>query len=123
MNKILPALVLVAELIVPASMLANSQPGYSQQCFKAEYREEYIPGTQNRPGRVRQWTEQVEVRCGSRGAVVRNTDNNSCIEGSILGAILGGGLGGTLSTQENWIWSIPTGMATGAAIGCQIDGG
>ena len=37
------------------------------------------------------------------------TDDNSCIEGAIIGGIPGGG-GGVLATQENWIWSIPTGI-------------
>ncbi len=114
---------LLASQVLSAPVLANSQTGYSQQCFKAEYREEYIPGTQKKPGRIRRWTEQVEVRCGTAGAVVRESDDNSCIEGSILGGILGGALGGTLANQENWIWSIPSGVAAGAVVGCEIDGG
>lgn len=122
-TKTLAVLLLASQAIAPAQVAANSQRGYAQQCFKAEYREEYIPGTQNRPGRVRRWTEQVEVRCGTPGAVVHTRDNNSCLEGSIIGGILGGALGGTLSTQENWIWSIPSGVAAGAVVGCEIDGG
>ena len=114
---------LLASQVLSAPALANSRSGYSQQCFKAEYREEYIPGTQNRPGRVRQWTEQVEVRCGTPGAVVQTQDNNSCLEGSIIGGILGGALGGTLATEDNWIWSIPSGVAAGAVVGCEFDGG
>ena len=49
--------------------------------------------------------------------------DNSCIEGSIIGGIAAGALGGVLSTQENWIWSIPVGVIGGALLGCQIDGG
>ena len=124
MKTALPTLLLiVAGTLVPSQVNASSQPGYSQQCFKAEYREEYTPGTQNQPGRVRRWTEQVEVRCGTPGAIVQPSDDNSCLEGSIIGGLLGGALGGTLATQENWIWSVPTGIASGAVLGCEIDGG
>ncbi len=107
------------------------QSGYSQQCFREVYREEYIPGTMDRPGRVRRWTEQREVPCRSRNPhylpadppVRSRVDNNSCVEGSILGGIAGGALGGAAATQENWIWSIPAGIVGGAIVGCQIDGG
>ena len=119
---------------VPA-MARDYQSGYSNQCFEEVYREEYIPGTVNRPGRVRTWVEQKEVPCnGGRTTrnphylpadppVRRNVDDNSCIEGSIIGGIAGGALGGAAATQENWIWSIPTGVIGGALVGCQIDGG
>ena len=121
------------------AMARQGQSGYSNQCFEEVYREEYIPGTVNSPGRVRRWTEQKEVPCGGsvrtyhddgyRGGMVppRHTqshyDDNSCIEGSIIGGIAGGAIGGTAATQENWIWSIPTGIIGGALVGCQIDGG
>ena len=58
----------------------QGQSGYSNQCFEEVYREEYIPGTVNSPGRVRRWTEQKEVPCagptrtyhddGYRGGIV-----------------------------------------------------
>jgi len=115
------------------------QPGYSSQCFREVYREEYIPGTRDSPGRVRRWTEHKEVPCWNPAARPyypappvlpaepeahsTNPDDNSCIEGSILGGIAGGALGGAAATQENWIWSIPTGVIGGALIGCQVDGG
>ena len=106
-----------------------AQPGFSNQCFEEVYREDYIPGTRSRPGRIRSYVETVEVPCGGPRATTQpgvrqsNTDNNSCVEGSILGGITGGALGGVLSTQENWIWSIPAGVVGGAMVGCQIDGG
>ena len=108
------------------------QRGYSQQCFEDVYREEYIPGTRTRPGRVRRWTEQREIPCnndGYRGGMVPQSrpaagyDDNSCIEGTVIGGIAGGALGGVAATQENWIWSIPAGVIGGAVIGCQVDGG
>lgn len=115
-----------------------SQPGGSQQtkCFKRIYREEYVPGTRRNPGYVKKYNEKVRVPCGKFERKPKfnqpdyhprsnssNTDDNSCIEGAIIGGIAGGAAGGTLSTKENWIWSIPTGLVGGALIGCQIDGG
>ena len=43
----------------------SSQPGYSNQrsCFKTEYREEYIPGTEDSPGYVKSWKDTIEVPC------------------------------------------------------------
>ena len=41
--------------LTPVSALANEyQAGYSHErkCFKTEYREEYIPGTEDNPGSV-----------------------------------------------------------------------
>ena len=111
-----------------------AQPGFSNQCFEEVYREEYIPGTLNNPGRVRTYIETVEVECPRTQTNPHylpadpprqrsNVDDNSCVEGSILGGITGGALGGVLSTQQNWIWSIPAGVVGGALVGCQIDGG
>ena len=54
---------------------------------------------------------------------VGHYDDNSCVEGTVAGGILGGALGGVLSTKDNWIWSIPTGIVGGALVGCQVDGG
>ena len=125
---------LLIPLLAMVSLPANAryaQPGFSNQCFEERYREDYIPGTVNSPGRVERYTETVEVPCPrqqlptirSGPARQNNVDDNSCIEGSILGGITGGALGGVLSTQENWIWSIPSGIVGGALVGCQIDGG
>ncbi len=98
------------------------------------YREEYIPGTRNSPGRVRRWTENVEVPCERPQ---RNeyhprpharpqqapVDDNSCIEGSILGGIAGAAGGAALSRDEGMFIGIPLGIVGGALIGCQLDGG
>ena len=127
---------LALTLLVPAlpSQARTSQRGYSNQCFQEVYREEYVPGTELAPGRVRRWTESKEVPCdgservdtylqpaprSSSGPV----DDNSCVEGAIIGGLGGGALGGTLATQNNWVWSIPAGIIGGAMVGCQIDGG
>ena len=136
--KIIPILLALTLFPLPA-FARYSQPGYSRQCFRNVYREQYVPGTQGRPGYVRRWNERKEVPCYNAGAdgyyypqggppyesrgPVDNFDDNSCIEGAVLGGIGGGAIGGAAATQENWIWSIPTGIIGGALIGCQIDGG
>ena len=133
MKKILTLAVLSAvTLNVPA--LAYSQRGYSEQCFRQVYREEYIPGTRNRPGRVRRWTENIEVPCRRpqprpyyqphhNPAPRPHTDDNSCIEGAILGGLAGGAGGAALSRNEGMFIGIPLGIVGGALIGCQLDGG
>ena len=133
MKKILTLAVLSAvTLNVPA--LAYSQRGYSEQCFRQVYREEYIPGTRNRPGRVRRWTENIEVPCRRpqprpyyqphhNPAPRPRTDDNSCIEGAILGGLAGGAGGAALSRNEGMFIGIPLGIVGGALIGCQLDGG
>ena len=109
----------------------ESQAGWSRKCFKNVYREEYVPGNATSTGYVRTWNETKEVPCRKppMTAIPRTEpapapqDNNSCLEGSILGGISGGAAGGVLSTQKNWIWSIPLGIVGGSMLGCQIDGG
>ena len=121
----------------------DSQPGYSNQrsCFKTEYREEYIPGTEDNPGYVKSWKDTVEVPCKDdhpdvgwrrhpsptrpyyRRHVTVYEDTNDCSDGTAAGAILGGGLGAVLSRGDGRWWAIPTGVVTGAMLGCQIDGG
>ena len=111
---------------------------YEEYCYKNV--EKYMPGYINKHG---QWVggyvkhRRERVRCGRNYVPqvspdiryeeehpnVGGHDDNSCVEGSILGGISGGALGGVLSTQENWIWSIPLGIVGGAVAGCQIDGG
>ena len=133
MKKLIALLVLP---FLPLSVEAGSrtyQPGYSQEqtCYEYVYREEYIPGTSANPGRVVSRRERVEVPCKNENTYTTTpsydnnpvVDDNSCVEGSVLGGLLGGALGGTMATQENWIWSIPVGVAGGAMVGCQVDGG
>ncbi len=125
-------LILIPLLMVFGSpvMADYRQGGGTQQtsCYETVYREEYVPGTRNSPGYVSRRNERVEVPCENTsyyngGSSYYEEDDNSCLEGSIIGGIAGGAAGGTLATQENWIWSIPTGIIGGALIGCQVDGG
>lgn len=140
-------LALAALILVASAMPADAKPGrYSsnsgwaeeEKCFKNEYREEYIPGTSKRPGRVKTYRNRVQVPCRG-GRYVPNYaphpryeeqypnlgrhDDNSCIEGSILGGIAGGGLGAALSRKDGRLWAIPLGVVGGAMAGCQVDGG
>ena len=127
MKKLL--LVLIAATMAAPVQARESQAGYSQQCFREVYREEYIPGTADRKGRVRSWTEQVEVPCNSSGPAVTGDgqgppmDDNSCIEGAVLGGLVGAAGGAALSRDEGNFIGIPLGIVGGALVGCQIDGG
>ena len=93
----------------------------SVTCTRTEYREEYIPGTKSSPGFVRNYEVDVEIPCGgSKSAIYKDDD---CTDGKVAGALLGGGLGGAVSRKEGRWWAVPLGAVTGAAIGCQVDGG
>jgi hypothetical protein len=140
-------LALAALLIAASAMPADAKPGrYSsnsgwaaeENCFRKEYREEYVPGTSRNPGYVKKYNKRVKVPCErprfmpqttphyhheEQHPNVGNVDNNSCIEGSILGGIAGGGLGAALSRKDGRLWAIPTGIVGGALLGCQVDGG
>ena len=118
--------------VVPWWRVSNSyQPGYSSSstCTRQEYREEYIPGTANRPGYVNSWHDTVEVPCNhsrpSRPIFQRepSPDGNECSEGAILGGILGGGAAAAISQGDGRWWAIPLGIVSGSVIGCDIDGG
>jgi len=122
--------------LTPISALADDyQAGYStsRNCFKTEYREEYIPGNADSPGYVQSFHETIEVPCRHseeslrRGGYTRKTtiefDNNDCSDGKIAGGLLGGGIGAALSRDDGRWWAIPLGAVLGSRIGCEIEGG
>ena len=139
MKKALAALL----ALTPVSALADDyQAGYSNQrtCHKTEYREEYIPGTEDNPGYVKSWKDTVEVPCEDsnvgwhrphrpterpyyRRHVTVYEDTNDCSDGKIAGGLLGGGLGAAISQGDGRWWAIPLGAVVGSHIGCDIDGG
>ena len=134
----LSAVLLSTLLLAPTVALAEHtyDPGgsSSRKCFKSEYKEEYIPGTEDNPGYVRSSKETVEVACAPDDVaegktyqrtvtVYENVDTNDCSDGTIAGALLGGGLAGFGSRGKDRWWAIPTGILGGAMVGCQIDGG
>ena len=103
--------ILLASLIAltPVSVLAErpdeQQAGYSRTktCYRSEYREEYVPGTENDPGFVHSWKETIEFPCepqsGATGTprrqVVeeyRQVDENDCTDGKVAGALLYSGI-------------------------------
>ena len=132
--KIALAALFALSACTPA-VAGDYQPGYSasRTCFKTEYREEYVPGTEFDPGYVKSWKETVEVPCGNEVVeskvykrhvtVIENVDTNDCSDGTVAGALLGGGLAGFGSRGKDRWWAIPTGILGGAMVGCQIDGG
>ena len=122
--------------LTPVSALAGEyQQGYStsRNCFKTEYREEYIPGNADNPGYVQSFHETIEVPCTSNadslrtGGYTRKTtiefDNNDCTDGKIAGGLLGGGIGAAISRGDGRWWAIPLGAVLGSRIGCEIEGG
>ena len=134
----LSAVLLSTLLLAPTVALAEHtyDPGgsSSRKCFKSEYKEEYIPGTEDNPGYVRSSKETVEVACDPDDVaegktyqrtvtVYENVDTNDCSDGTIAGALLGGGLAGFGSRGKDRWWAIPSGIIGGAMVGCQIDGG
>ena len=131
--KVLVASLLALTPVSASAEYVDSRSGYAhtQKCYRSEYREEYIPGSEDNPGYVKSWKETIEYPCntpdrGTRRQVierVRKVDGNDCTDGKVTGAILGGGIGAALSQVEGRWWAIPLGVVTGSAIGCDIDGG
>jgi len=129
--------------LTPISALADDyQAGYSHErkCFKTEYREEYIPGTEDSPGYVKSWKDTVEVPCEDsnigwneprrpiqrpyyRRHVTVYEDTNDCTDGKIAGGLLGGGAAAAMSQGDGRWWAIPLGVVLGSRIGCEIEGG
>ena len=131
--KVLLASLLALTPVSASAEYVDSRSGYAhtQKCYRSEYREEYIPGSEDNPGYVKSWKETIEYPCntpdvGTRRQVierVREVDENDCTDGKVAGAILGGGIGAALSQDEGRWLAIPLGVVTGSAIGCDIDGG
>ena len=131
--KVLLASLLALTPVSASAEYVDSRSGYAhtQKCYRSEYREEYITGSEDNPGYVKSWKETIEYPCntpdvGTRRQVierVREVDDNDCTDGKIAGGILGGAAGAALSRDEGRWWAIPLGVVTGSAIGCDMDGG
>jgi hypothetical protein len=132
--KVLLASLIALSACTPA--VAGSQYGYSEQntCYRSEYREEYIPGTESDPGYIKSWKDTIEYPCKrynrerthdntTRTRTYEEYDTNDCSDGSVAGALLGGGLAGFGSRGKDRWWAIPSGAIFGSMLGCQIDGG
>ena len=131
--KVLLASLLALTPVSASAEYVDSRSGYAhtQKCYRSEYREEYIPGSEDNPGYVKSWKETIEYPCntpdrGTRRQVIERqyeVDDNDCTDGKVAGAILGGGVVAALSRDEGRWWAIPLGVVTGSAIGCDMDGG
>ena len=131
--KVLLASLLALTPVSASAEYVDSRSGYAhtQRCYRSEYREEYIPGSEDNPGYVKSWKETIEYPCNepdtrTRRQVIQKmeeVDDNDCTDGKIAGGILGGAAGAALSRDEGRWWAIPLGVVTGSAIGCDIDGG
>ena len=137
--KILLASAIALSAFTPAfAHHKEYQEGYSETttCYREEYREEYVPGTEDNPGYIKSWKDTIEYPCSRRRieSTPENTtrtrvydeyevDDNDCSEGSVAGALIGGGLAGFGSRGKGRWWAIPTGAVLGSMIGCEIDGG
>ena len=127
-------------MFTPVATIAGSehtyQEGYSttKTCYRSEYREEYVPGDEDEPGYVKSWKETIEFPCDNNKATItkptrtvveeyREVDDNDCSEGTVAGGLLGGGIAAAISRGNGRWWAVPTGIVTGAMIGCDIDGG
>ena len=141
---VLGALLLTTTPVLASPVFSGeSQRGYSNQrsCFKTEYREEYIPGTEDNPGYVKSWKDTIEVPCKDdnpdvgwrrhpsserpyyRRHITVYEDTNDCSDGKIAGGLLGGGLGAAISQGDGRWWAIPLGAVVGSHIGCDLAGG
>ncbi len=114
-----------------------------RSCYKNEYREEYVPGTQKSPGYVESFTETIEVPCllnswnssrnykhhysfpshrhnHRKGLVTKTYRNNgkSCTsENRTTGGLSGGGIAAAISKKDAYGWSIPLGAVIGMGLG------
>ena len=131
------ALTPVSSLAAPTTYVqdipSQQQSGYSRTktCYRTEYREEYIPGTERDPGYVKSWKETVEFPCNDNRATIirqrsveyREVDENDCSDGKVAGALLGGAAGAAMSRGDGRWWAIPIGAVVGSKIGCDAAGG
>ena len=131
--KVLLASLLALTPVSASAEYVDSRSGYAhtQRCYRSEYREEYVTGSEDNPGYVKSWKETIEYPCNEPDTTTRRqviqkmeeVDENDCTDGKVAGAILGGGVGAALSRDEGRWWAIPLGVVTGSAIGCDLDGG
>ena len=137
--KVLLAAAIALSACTPAlAHHSSSQSGYSESttCYREEYREEYIPGTEDSPGYIKSWKDTIEYPCSRRRveSTPENTtrtrvydeyevDDNDCTDGKIAGGLVGGGVGAAISRGDGRWWAIPLGAVLGSRIGCEIEGG
>ena len=111
----------------------ESQKGYAYEnnCFRYEYKEQYIPGNSISPGYVKSYREKVSIPCNSdrnafnhyhqknepQTSYVKYKPAPKCTGSTTLGGLIGGGIAASLSKSDAYAWSIPLGAVLGAGIG------
>jgi len=104
---------------------------YEENCFRYEYREDYIPGTSISPGYVKSYKEKVSVPCSTKNSAfnhnkyetnpkieyVNYAESRKCNGSTTLGGLIGGGIAASLSKKDAYGWAIPLGAVLGAGIG------
>ena len=93
--KVLLASLLALTPVSASAEYVDSRSGYAhtQKCYRSEYREEYIPGSEDNPGYVKSWKETIEYPCntpdrGTRRQVIERqyeVDDNDCTDGKSCG--------------------------------------
>ena len=62
MKVLLATLLALTPTVVMAEQTDYRPGGMSEEtCFKYEYREEYVPGTSEKPGYVKSYSDKIEV--------------------------------------------------------------
>ena len=58
-------------------MLQNNNQSYSRTktCYRTEYREEYVPGTEEDPGFVHSWKETIEFPCFQKVVLLEHQED------------------------------------------------
>ena len=61
--KVLLASLLALTPVSASAEYVDSRSGYAhtQRCYRSEYREEYIPGSEDNPGYVKSWKRQSSI--------------------------------------------------------------
>ena len=88
--KVLLASLLALTPVSASAEYVDSRSGYAhtQKCYRSEYREEYIPGSEDNPGYVKSWKETIEYPCNTPDRVTRRqviervqeVDDNDCTD-------------------------------------------
>ncbi len=141
MKTLIPVLLASLTLLTVEPAMAGHRPPHHKECFETYTRWKsgwYDNQGYWRPGRYIKDTRPTICRGRRRThhhhyipapqstkprKPAKGSDDNSCLEGSVIGGIAGGGLGAALSRGDGRWWAIPSGIVGGALVGCQIDGG
>ena len=85
MKRVISLLLAIPIAGCTPAVAADSQAGWSEErtCYRSEYREEYVPGTENNPGYVKSFKETVDKSISLYLFLVSKVDSTS-IEASLF---------------------------------------